>query len=105
MHTLESMQVIYVVVIEGGRKNMSKPTSATKRKYNKGAYRRYEFSVKVDTKLNHLIEQYKNNGETSLSELIKNLLCQHFEVEAEDIYVSCHIRRINGQWTRVQNEL
>jgi len=84
---------------------MSKPTSATKRKYNKGAYQRYEFSIKVDTKLNYLLEQYKSDGETSLSELIRNLLCKHFKVEAEDTYVPYRIQKINGQWIQIQNEL
>ena len=84
---------------------MSKPTSAMKRKYNKATYRRYEFSVKLDTKLNYLLERYKTNSEASLSELIKNLLCQHFEVKSEETYTPCHIRKIDGQWTPVPNEL
>jgi len=84
---------------------MSKPSSATKRKYNKGAYCRYEFSVKLDTKLNYLLEQYKSNGESSLSELIRGLLCQHFKVEAEEIYVPYHYQKINDQWIQIQNEL
>lgn len=84
---------------------MSKPTSVAKRKYNKGAYQRYEFSLRLDSKLNYLLEQYKINGESSLSELIKNLLCKHFHVEAEQTYVPYHIRKIKGQWTQVSNEL
>ena len=84
---------------------MSKPTSAVKRKYNKGAYHRYEFSVKVDAKLDYLLERYKSTGETSLSELIKKLLAQHFDVEPDEIYVPYHIRRVNGQWVQVPNEL
>jgi predicted amidophosphoribosyltransferase len=84
---------------------MSKPTSAVKRKYNKGAYHRYEFSVNQDTKLDYLLERYKSNGETSLSELIKKLLCQHFDVEPDEIYVPYRIQRISGQWVQVPNEL
>ena len=84
---------------------MSKPTSAMKRKYNKAAYHRYEFSVKLDTKLDYLLERYKASGETSLSGLIKDLLCQHFAVEADEIYIPYCIRKINGQWTQVPNEL
>jgi len=84
---------------------MSKTTSATKRKYNKAAYHRYEFSIKLDTKLNYLLEQYKSNGETSLSELIRSLLCQHFNVDAEETFVPYYIRKINGQWIEVPNEL
>ena len=84
---------------------MSKPTSATKRKYNKGAYHRYEFSIKLDTKLNYLLEQYKSNGDTSLSELIRKLLCQHFKVDADEIYIPYRIQKINGQWLEIPNEL
>ena len=84
---------------------MSKTTSAAKRKYNKGTYHRYEFSIRLDTKLNYLLEQYKSNGETSLSELIRSLLCQHFNVDAEEIFVPYHICKINGQWIEVPNEL
>lgn len=84
---------------------MSKPSSATKRKYNKASYHRYEFSIKLDTKLNYLLEQYKSNGDISLSELIRNLLCQHFNVDAEETFVPYHWRKINGQWTQLPNEL
>jgi len=49
---------------------MSKTTSASKRKYNKQAYRRYDVSVGVDTKLDYLLEEYKGVPGNSLSRLI-----------------------------------
>ena len=62
---------------------MSKPSSAVKRKYNKGAYRRYEFSVGVDKKLNYYLEDYKKNG-GNVSDLVKTLLAKHFDIEREE---------------------
>ena len=70
---------------------MSKPTSAVKRKYNKAVYRRYEFSIKLDSKLNYKLEQYKADSETDLSELIRGLLCQHFGVDTDEIYAPYHL--------------
>jgi len=84
---------------------MSKPTSAVKRRYNKAAYRRYEFSIKLDSKLNYKLERYKADGESGLSELIRNLLCEHFGVDADEIYMPYHLRTVNGQWIQVPNEL
>ena len=84
---------------------MSKTTSASKHKYNKSAYHRYEFSVKVDLKLDYLLERYKTDGESSLSELIRGLLCQHFEVDEDEIYTPYYLQKVNGQWTHVPNEL
>jgi len=59
-----------------------------KRKYNKSAYRRYEFSVRLDSKLEYLLERYMaKTADNSLSELIKNLLCEHFGIELDDLWV------------------
>ena len=83
---------------------MSKPTSAVKRRYNKAAYRRYEFSVKIDTKLNYLLEQYKNEPDNSLSELIKELLCQYFKVHIDELYIPYHLQKNeNGKWIKIPN--
>lgn len=49
-----------------------------KLKYNRANYRRYEFNVRLDSKLQALIERYKELPESNLSELIKDLLCAHF---------------------------
>jgi hypothetical protein len=88
------MEVIFV----------SKPTSAVKRKYNKSAYHRYEFSVNVDTKLNYLLEKYMSDPKNSLSSLIKNLLCQHFNVGMNEIYVPYHIGRDkDGNLVKIPN--
>lgn len=71
---------------------MSKPTSSVKRKYNKAAYQRYEFSVRIDSSLNYMLEQQKSSPE-GISGLVKELLCQHFGVSSTDIYVPDHIDR------------
>ena len=62
---------------------MSKTSSAVKRKYNKIAYRRYEFSVGVDKKLNYFLEDFRENG-GNISELIKTTLAGHFNVEPDE---------------------
>ena len=82
---------------------MSKPSSAVKRKYNKLAYHRYEFSVGIDTKLDYLLEKYKSDPKNNLSGLIRNLLCKHFNVEPDEIYSPDYFRRINGEWVKVPN--
>jgi len=83
---------------------LSKPSSAVKRKYNKSAYHRYEFSVGINTKLNYLLEKYKGNSKNNLSELIRNLLCQHFGIEPDEIYSVAYLERINGEWVWVPND-
>ena len=75
--------------------------SATKSKmaYNRMAYKRYEFNVRVDSLLNGIIERYKQNPDSNLSELIKSCLCQHFvlsRAEADFIYVPFHYGK-NGE--------
>jgi hypothetical protein len=86
------------------RDSVSKPTSAVKRKYNKSVYRRYEFSVNVDTKLNYLLEDYMGNPENNLSSLIKNLLCQHFDVDMDEIYMPYHLGLDkDGHWIEIPN--
>jgi hypothetical protein len=74
-----------VSMSEYGReeKNMSKSTSAVKRKYNKDTYVRHEFSVRMDTLLSEKIIEYKETD--SLSELVKELLAGHFGVSAEEM--------------------
>jgi len=70
---------------------MSKPSSTVKRRYNKAAYKRYEFSVRIDSSLNYMLEQQKDNPE-GISGLIKKLLCNHFGVSSTDIYVPNHFK-------------
>ena len=73
-------------------------------KYNRGAYRRYEFNVNVDAKLNYLIEDYMTGN--SLSGLIKELLALHFGIDVDDIYVPFHYRRDeNGTMELAANQL
>jgi len=83
---------------------LSKPSSAVKRKYNKSTYHRYEFSVNINTKLDYLLEKYKGNPNNNFSELIRNLLCQHFDIEPNEIYSPFHSQRINGEWVWVPND-
>jgi hypothetical protein len=64
---------------------MSKTSSAVKRKYNKGEYRRYEFSVGLDKKLNYCLEDFKEKG-GSISDLIKITLAAHFNVDPNEDY-------------------
>lgn len=54
---------------------MSKPTSAVKRKYNKAAYDRREFSIGKDTELAHRLMV-----EPNVSGLIKRLLCEYYGI-------------------------
>ena len=68
---------------------MSKTSSVSKRAYNKVAYRRYEFSVGVDKKLNYYLEDYKEKG-GNVSELIKTLLAAHFKTNVNEDFFPYH---------------
>jgi len=83
---------------------LSKPSSAVKRRYNKTAYHRYEFSVSINTKLDYLLNKYKNNPENNLSKLIRDLLCQHFGVESSELYFPYYLQRVNGEWIKIPND-
>lgn len=61
-----------------------------KMKYNKATYKRYEFNVRQDSKLYALIERYKLERDSNVSELVKLCLCEHFGIdrdEAEYLFV------------------
>ena len=76
-----------------------KSTTKSKMKYNREAYKRYEFNVRVDSLLNGIIERYKQNPNNNFSELIRSCLCQHFGLsrwEGDLIYVEFHYGR-NGE--------
>lgn len=60
---------------------MSKPSSSVKRKYNKAAYDRREFSVGKDTELAHRLMIEEN-----VSGLIKSLLCQHYGIAENQMH-------------------
>ena len=75
---------------------MSKASTKAKLKYNRGAYRRYEFNLSVDSKLNSLVERYKSDPDNNLSKLIKTLLCSYFGIEAgeaDDIFAEYYISK------------
>ena len=82
---------------------MSKTSTKAKMVYNRKAYKRYEFSVGVDTRLNYMIENFMKDN--SLSNLIKSLLCDHFGVShIDEIYVPCHfLHGENGDVTVLEN--
>ena len=82
---------------------MPKPSTTAKRKYNKLAYRRYEFSVDVDTFLNYILERYAKDSKNSLSALIKNLLANHFGVDQDEIYMPFALKKIDGEWIKIPN--
>ena len=76
-----------------------KSTTKAKMKYNRDAYKRYEFNVRVDSLLNGIIERYKKNPDNNFSELIKSCLCKHFGLsrhEADFIYSEFHYGK-NGE--------
>jgi len=79
-------------------------TSKAKRKYNKITYSRYEFSVRKESTLNYLLEEYRNIVDDNLSNLIKKLLCQYFKISIDDIYVPYHLSLENGRRIEVIND-
>jgi len=75
---------------------MSKASTKAKLKYNRGAYRRYEFNLGIDSKLNAIVERYKACPDNNLSGLLKTLLCGHFCIdinEADSLYTPYYITR------------
>jgi hypothetical protein len=78
--------------------------SKAKRKYNKATYRRYEFSVRLDSKLEYLLDRYTAKAGNGLSTLIKNLLCEHFGIIASDeIWIPVRSQNIDGNWKEIPN--
>jgi len=73
---------------------MTKASTRAKMKYNRCAYRRYEFNLGIDSKLNALVEKYKSLPGSNLSNLIKTLLCSYFGInanEADDYFAEYYI--------------
>lgn len=82
---------------------MAKPSTIAKHKYNRLAYRRYEISVRVDTKLNYILERYAQNPKNSLSTLIKDLLAEYFDIDPSELYYPYHFRQVNGEYVEIPN--
>jgi len=82
---------------------MVKPSTTAKHKYNKSTYRRYEFSVRFDTKLNYVLERYIQNPKNSLSALVKNQLAEYFGVDPDEIFVPYHLCTVNGKSIQIPN--
>ena len=57
-----------------------KPSTKYKMKYNRGNYKRYEFNVRIDSKLCGIIDRYKREPNNNLSELVKSCLCQQMAI-------------------------
>lgn len=69
---------------------MGNNKTTAKLKYNRENYKRYEFNIRVDSKLNAIVERYKEQPDNNLSELIKSCLCQYFcidRADADSLYV------------------
>jgi len=78
---------------------MAKPSTRAKKKYNSATYRRYEFNLNKDSKLNAIIERYKSTPGANLSGLLKTLLCGHFGLgagEADALYAEYHFTKSSG---------
>lgn len=72
---------------------MGLATTKAKQKYNQGAYKRYEFNVGIDSRLNAAIQQFKDEG-NNLSEIIRAGLCEHFGLtteQGESFYQTHHL--------------
>jgi hypothetical protein len=82
---------------------MPKPTTTTKSKCNKNAYRLYEFSLGTDTKLNHVLERYLQNPNNSVSKLVRNQLADFFGIDPNETYSAYHLRKINHEWIEIPN--
>lgn len=59
---------------------MGKASTASKAKYNKKSYKRYEFVVGLDKKLNYCLENYSG----SVGELVKKQLAKYFEIDVDE---------------------
>jgi hypothetical protein len=76
----------------------------SKMKYNRSKYKRYEFNVDVDTELNYLLEHYMT--QSSVSYLVKTLLCDHFNINVDDIWCPYYYGRDeNGGSIKIPNQL
>ena len=74
-------------------------------KYNRAVYKRYEFNVGMDSRLNYMIESFMKDS--SLSNLVKSLLCEYFDIDdMDEIYVPYHFEcGKNGEHIIVENKL
>ena len=84
---------------------MSKTSTRSKMKYNRMAYKRYEFNVGMDSRLNYMIESFMKDR-NSLSNLVKSLLCEHFGIDdMDEIYVPYHFMPgKDGEYVLVENK-
>ena len=81
---------------------MGKTSSVAKKKYNQSAYRRYEFNVGLDKKLNYCLEDYKKKG-GNVSELIKMSLSEYFGIDCDEEYFPMKYDRKTGKLIQTKN--
>jgi hypothetical protein len=87
---------------------MAKASTRSKMKYNRDTYRRYEFNLGIDSRLNALVERYKTYPDANLSSLIKTLLCGYFGIskfEADLIHCDYIFDSTAPGGKRLNNEL
>ena len=82
---------------------MAKASTRAKLRYNRCVYRRYEFNLGVDSKLNALVERYKSYPDGNLSLLVKTLLCSHFGIDVEEADFNCPEYFFTGDGKRRRN--
>jgi hypothetical protein len=80
---------------------MGRKSTAAKQKYNKANYKRYEFTVRLDRKLNYYLEDYKAKG-GNVSELVKTALAAHFNVHPDEDFFPFKYDRETGKLVQTQ---
>jgi hypothetical protein len=76
----------------------------SKMKYNRSKYKRYEFNVDIDTELNYFLEYYM--AQSSVSYLVKTLLCDYFKINIDDIWCPYYFGHgENGESIKIPNQL
>jgi hypothetical protein len=92
--TAKILPVVFIMqILLNWSDEMSKFNTKSKMKYNRANYRRYEFNLRIDGKLNAIVERYKSDPGNNLSNLMKKLLCKYFNItlnEADDILPQYH---------------
>lgn len=84
---------------------MTLASTKYKLKYNRGTYRRYEFNLGLDSKLNALLERYKTYPGSNMSLLIKTCLCDHFGITIHEADIICPEYVFTKDGIRMNTEL
>jgi hypothetical protein len=62
---------------------LAKTSSKVKRRYNKGTYQNYIAYIRAESMLSAILEREKKAG-NSISDIIKNALCKHYDISRAD---------------------